>query len=311
MDKNKLAVMVAMHCDPFQAIYYKELFKKYWGNEVGGLYMKLSGVNYLGSKQFILDLFKDTAKFIDYDVSINDHGKTLNALYPEIPNDYEVVMIMDSDEWIYKQGLVTDFLNSFDDGIDIVGDWCDSGSVRLKDMAHAKFGRCRLNPMITLIRKSLLDKIDDINFSAKNWESGEKVKELDWVVPDEFPPSYGDCKLECTDTFGYVGLQLLQHTNNLRLISIMQSGLFHAASLSSWMITYSQQEPIYHDGQQFLDRLSWWYWLAKRYGDQYIRTATKKHIDKLVAFARINNITQVDMVKHQEDLFKRIPELNI
>jgi hypothetical protein len=303
MDKSKLAVCCAMHCDPYQAIYYKKLFDKYWGNEVGGLYIKVSGLNYLGSKDFILDLFKDTADFIDADWFINDHGMTLDALYPEVPDDKEVVMIMDSDEWIYKPGLLTDFLNSFDEGIDIVGEWCDSGSVGLKDKAHEIFGRCRLNPMIVLIRKKLLDQIPDIHFGSKNWKAGEVIVPLkNWVSLND----------ECTDTFGYVGLQLLNLTDNLRHIKIDQDGLFHAASLSSWMITYSQREPIYEPDQHFLDRLAWWYWLATRFRDEYPdKVATDKHIKKLLKFGEANKISKELLEKHQEMLFKRIPQLKL
>jgi len=303
MDKSKLAVICAMHADPYQAIYYKELFDKYWGNEVGGLYLKVTGVNYLGSKDFILDLFKDTAKFIDYDVRINDHGMTLDALYKEVPDDKEVIMIMDSDEWIYKPGLITDFLSSFDDNIDIVGDWCDSGSVGLKDKAHEIYGRCRLNPMVVLIRKKLLDQIPDRKFGAKNWIAGEKIGVLnDWVSGVD----------ECTDTFGYVGLQLLQLTNNLRHISICQDGLFHAASLSSWMITYSQREPIYEPDQQFIDRLSWWYWLAKRYSSQFPdKNATQRHLEALVRFGEVNHLPEEKLIEHQNTVFANYPALKL
>ncbi len=303
MDKEKLAVCCAFHCDPFQAIYYKELFKKYWGDEIGDLYIKVSGINYLGSKDFILDLFKDIATFIDYDRAINDHGMTLNALYPEIPNNKEVVMIMDSDEWIYKRGLITDFLSSFDEGIDIVGEWCDSGSVNLKDKAHELFGRCRLNPMITFIRKSLIDKVPDLHFGARNWKAGEVIVPLNnWVSTED----------ECTDTFGYIGLQLLNMTNNLRLISIMQDGLFHAASLSSWMITYSQQEPKYEPEQSFIDRLSWWYWLARRYRHQFPdKNATESHLKRLRAFGEVNKLPEKKLIEHQEALFDKIPQLKL
>lgn len=295
--------MCAMHCDPYQAIYYKKLFDKYWGNEVGGLYLKLSGLNYLGSKDFILDLFKDTADFIDADWFINDHGMTLDALYPEVPDDKEVVMIMDSDEWIYKSGLITDLLSSFDEGIDIVGEWCDSGSVGLKDKAHEIFGRCRLNPMIVLIRKRLLDKIPDLHFGSKNWKVGEVIVPLkNWVSIQD----------ECTDTFGYVGLQLLNLTDKLRHITINQDGLFHAASLSSWMITYSQREPIYEPDQHFEDRLAWWYWLATRFGDGFPdKEATRKHIEKLLKFGEVNKLPKETLEKHQEMIFQKYPALKL
>ncbi len=303
MNKNKLAVMCAIHNDPYQILYYKELFKKYWGNEVGGLYALISGDNYLNSAKFNVETLKEVAEYVDYVPDLNDHGTTLNRLYKQVPKDKEVVMIMDSDEWIYKPGLITDFLSSFDEGTDIVGDWCDSGSEKLKDKAHEIYGRCRLNPMIVLIRKKLLDKIPDRHFGAKNWKAGEKISVLnDWVSETD----------ECTDTFGYVGLQLLKLTDNLRLISICQDGLFHAASLSSWMITYSQREPIYEPDQHFEDRLSWWYWLATRFGDEYPdKEATKKHIEKLLKFGEVNKLPKETLEKHQEMVFAKYPALKL
>jgi len=312
MLNKKLAVICAFHCDPYQVLYYKDLFNKYWGSEEDGLYALVSGKNYLKSADFICKELNEIADYVDYAPDLNDHGDTLNRVYKKVPDDVEVVMVMDSDEWIYKEGLIRDFLLSFNDDIDIVGDFCDSGSMRLKDVAHGRFGKCRLNPMIALIRKSVLDKVPDLHFGNKDWKAGEKIDCLDWVVPDNFPPSYGENKCECTDTMGYLGLQLLKLTSNIRLISITQEGLFHAASLSSWVTSYSIMKPELRAGEVFNDRFSWLWWLTKRYSSQFPDiNATQGHLKQLEAFAKANNISVQDMEKHQYKVFKQFPALNI
>lgn len=307
---NKISTIVAQHIDPYHAIFYKKLYDKYWKNEVDGIYIMLSGNNYLSAAQFIKDLWKDEAKYIDYRPDLNDHGQTLNVLYPKV-KDSEVIMIMDSDEWIFRNGVISNLANYIlKDDYDIVSSFCNSGSQRLVGKIVdnlTKTRGARLNPMIAFIRKSVLDKVEDLHFGAKIFNPGDRIKQINWTVPQYFPLNYGENKVECMDTAGWLGVQLMALTNKIKDIEMNGNGLMHSASLSSWTITYKDQI-FEHKGQNFEDRLLWWYFLSTRYQSYF---PSGKHLKDLLRFAEVNHFTEDYLKLKVKELLEKYPEFNL
>lgn len=322
--KPRISCLTAFHTEPFIALYFKKIYEKYWKDEIDAIYTLVSGSNYMNSASFTQTLWENEAGFTGYAQDIDDHGKTLNRIYAWLNNkekrgkipESDIIMIIDSDEYVYRKGFITELANYiWRDGYDIVASWSQSGSQRLGEIVRKKFKvpNHRLDPMIALIRKSVLDKVEDINFSAKQFLIGEHIKPLDWTVPEDFPESYGPWKLESMDTCGWLGMQLLALKPKLKIIDMNTKGsCMHAGSMSSWATNYAHIEPTYFPDQNFEDRITWWYLQYQLCHKDYpFPKKNKEHIKKLLAFAEKNKMPEEHLKFKMEQLLNNHPNLRV
>lgn len=322
--KPRVSVMVAFHTEPYIALYFKKIYEKYWKDEIDDIWTLVSGSNYMHAASFTQQLWEGEAAFTGYAQDIDDHGKTLNRIYKHInylekkgkKEKSDIIMIIDSDEYIYREGFLTELVNYiWKDGYDVVSSWSQSGSQRIGEVARDKFDvpNHRLDPMISLFRKSVLDQVPDINFSARQFMPKEYVPSLDWTVPEDFPESYGPWKLESIDTGGYLGFQFLALTDKIKVIEMNQEGsCMHAGSMSSWATNYAHIEPTYFPDQQFARRITWWYLQYQLCHQDYpYPQRNKEHIRKLLAFAEANKLSEEKLKQNMEELFTKYPGLRV
>jgi len=322
--KSRISVLTAFHTEPYIALYFKKIYEKYWKDEIDAIYTLVSGSNYMDSASFTQTLWEGIAGFTGYAQDIDDHGKTLNRIYAWLDNEEmrgklptsDIIMIIDSDEYIYREGWVEELAGYIErDEADIVASWSQSGSQRLGEVVRNKFmvENHRLNPMIALIRKSFLDRIEDINFSARQFLPKEYIKCIDWTVPQDFPESYGPWKLESMDTCGFLGMQLLALKPRLKIIDMNTEGAcLHAGSMSSWATNYAHIPPTYFPDQNFEDRITWWYLQYQLCHKDYpYPSKNEEHIRKLLMFAEANKLSENKLKENMEELFNKYPNLKV
>jgi len=107
--------------DPYLAVYFKRFYDKNIKGEVDELNIHINGEN-LEVIDFINRLWTGTANNILTEVkepkTIN-HGEALNELY-KIQNG-DIFIIMDSDNFVYKKGIVDEYCQDIENLFDYVG----------------------------------------------------------------------------------------------------------------------------------------------------------------------------------------------
>lgn len=232
---NNLSVLMIFMDEPYLALYVKELYKRFWKDEVGELLIflncNLSEVaNFIESiwdqenKVFVIKKSQDIPHYLL-------HGGCLNLLYPHITKKY--FLILDSDNFIYQKGIISKMVSEMENtNLDVVGIENNAASRLIIEAAKARFQTVGLSPRFCFFRKSLVDKVPDIDFSAKSWPKGTYLKPIDYTVPDTFPSDYA-IDFDCAETLVWLAMQVFTLTTKIRFIPLDEPGRYHVGSFSS------------------------------------------------------------------------------
>lgn len=174
---KKNSLMVTFISDPYHAILFHdrwEFFKDEIDQIVVGIAGKLPKVN-----DFIADLWGDKV-VARVDIHRNQ-GQSFNAIYPSVKND--VVITMDSDNYIFKKGLVRKYSDMIGE-YDIIGSegFHIKPSSLIKDM-HDHFGYVRINPFMSFWNREILNKIENLSWETWYFKKGDKLG--DYTFPEE------------------------------------------------------------------------------------------------------------------------------
>ena len=149
--------------------------------------------------------FKSDKIKIFYNHNVNSHGLILKFLYEKAKGD--IIFLMEDDDFILDISLLSDNFNKIKNGeCEIIGIPRNCCSRELIQIFFEKYNRSNVGfwPTNFMCKKSLLDQTD-LNFSEKIFNSGELIKELDYVVMQNI----------YSDTMVFLSLQLNYLTNNI------------------------------------------------------------------------------------------------
>jgi len=142
---------------------------------------------------------------IFYNHNINNHGLILKFLYEKAKGD--IIFLMEDDDFILNISLLNTNFNKIKNGeCEIIGiprNCCSSELIRV---FGKKYNRSDIGfwPTNFICKKSLIDQTE-LNFSEKQFKSGELIKELDYVATENM----------YADTMVFFSLQLNSLTNNI------------------------------------------------------------------------------------------------
>lgn len=139
----KRSMAISFIDDPYLAILFKRIYDKNIKGEVDELNIAINGEN-IEIVEFIKNLWKDEATNILMKYTKGEtvaHGEALNKLYAISKGD--IFITLDSDNFIYRKGIIDRYCTAIDNGVDYVGSF---------------------SPFMSFFRKSVLDKIDEVDF---------------------------------------------------------------------------------------------------------------------------------------------------
>lgn len=173
----KTACLICFVCDPYLAVFQKNIYLKYWKDEVDEVLVNVNGINEQ-LKDFIFDLWQDDKVKVVQKERMMRQGTAFDLLYPHVSKDIDVVMTQDSDNFIYKKGVITEFVDKIASGeVDAFG---SSGNHAYPPTVSraivAKYGTVRFNPFMTYWRKSILDQIEDLSWTSYGYEKGDSFE---------------------------------------------------------------------------------------------------------------------------------------
>jgi hypothetical protein len=195
--------LVAFVCDPYLAVFFKQLYLKYWKNEIDELLVNVNGQS-RRIKNFIVDLYEHDSKvsFVDNQRMMRQ-GTAFNYLYPHVAKDCDVLMTMDSDNFVYEKGVVsryvTDIKNGKTDCIGSVGNHAYPSEVL--HLINAKYFAARLNPFMTFWNTKLFPKMPEVNFASFGYKKGDNYPPIGIIPADGYMEVMA--KLFCD--FSFVG----------------------------------------------------------------------------------------------------------
>lgn len=138
VEKLKRSLNISFLSDPYLAVLMKRIYLKNIKGEVDELNIQINGRN-PELVAFIKELWQDEANNIIYKIgkpkTIN-HGEALNELYKISTGD--IFIILDSDNFIYRKGVIEGYSLLIDAGMDYIGS---------------------NHPYMAFFRKTVLDKI--------------------------------------------------------------------------------------------------------------------------------------------------------
>ena len=171
----KTSCMMVFVTYPYLAILQKRLCEKYWINEVDEILINVNG----GHKEvgkFIEDLWKPISKKIVV-ADRYSQGAGFDLLYHFVSGD--ILMTIDSDMFIFKQGIVGNHINRIaNNNLDVIG--IKHEIVRPITMAdklksELDIPTTRVAPFLSFWRKSIMDEIGEFTFDAVRPRKGDLV----------------------------------------------------------------------------------------------------------------------------------------
>ncbi len=254
IEEGKISVMMAFICNPYLAVMQKKCYLKYWKDEVDELIINVNGRN-SKIRKFIVDLWKDDdkVKFVDEVPSEQRQGQAFDSIY--LLCEGEIIMTMDSDNFIYKKGVVKGLADKIRNGnYDAVGS--PGHHVRPVAMAEQfvkRYGTCRLNPFMAFFRKDIINKITNLTFKAYTIEKGEKLDILEGTAEERIE----------MDVMTFFSLKYFQFAKSFSLIKpVLENEYIHVAALSSiFRRKFRELENSDDDPLQFRDyKIKMYYW---------------------------------------------------
>ena len=252
--EGKISVMIAFICNPYLAVMQKKCYLKYWKDEVDEVFINVNGRNSI-IRKFIIDLWKDDdkVKFVDEVPGEQRQGPAFDSLYLLCTG--EIIMMMDSDNFIYKKGVVKSLADRIRSGnYDAVGS--PGHHVRPVSAAEIfikKWGTCRLNPFMAFFRKDIINHITNLTFKAYTIEKGEKLDILDAPAEERIE----------MDVMTFFSLKYFQLGRSFSLIKpVVEDEYIHVAALSSiFRRKFRELENSDDDPLQFRDyKIKMYYW---------------------------------------------------
>ena len=217
---------MAFVCNPYLAVLQKRMYERFWKEEVDEVLINVNGCNDV-IRQWIIDLWKDDkVKYIDDVPSEIRQGPAFDNLYKHVSDDIGIVITMDSDNFIFKNGVLDYFKDMLDGeygSIGSLGYHAYPGSV--SDLALEKYGTARLNPFMSFWKKEIIDQIKDVDFCTYNYKKGEKFGPLG-VLPDD-----GWMDIMCKFSLNYFKIS----PKFLKITQTQEGKYIHIAALSSIM----------------------------------------------------------------------------
>jgi hypothetical protein len=183
----RTALMVAFVCDPYLAIFQEKLYHRFYKDEVSEVLVNVNGKNDQ-IKDWIADLWRSQEKvtFVDSQRMMRQ-GTAFNYLYPHI-KDADVVMTMDSDNFIYSKGVVNRFVDIIESEqygiIGSVGSHAYPSEVA--DYIVKRHGTVRINPFMSFWDKHLLDKLPEVDWTSFAYKSGDIYPPVGLIPADGY-----------------------------------------------------------------------------------------------------------------------------
>lgn len=188
MERKNLTTtaLLAFVCNPYLAVLQKRTYLKYWKDEVDQVLVNVNGINSM-IRKFIVDLWQDEKVVVIEEAGRMNQGTAFDGLYPKATGD--IIMTLDSDNFIYKKGIVTRFKALIESGeFDAVGSTGQHAKpAELATWIEKKYGTVRLNPFMAFFRKEVIDKIKDVTFTTYGFCPGDYIpllgtmKEKGWL----------------------------------------------------------------------------------------------------------------------------------
>ena len=216
------SIFIIFTCNPYLAVLQKRLFDKFWGDEVDEVLIGINGRN-KKMLEFIRDLWVDEpkVKVIEIMESESRQGIMLNMIYKYATG--EIIIIMDSDNFIYQKGIIDKMCNKIEQGYSSVGSLgLHAHPALVAEMFYKAYGTVRLNPFMAFFKKEIIDK-SEIDFRTFNYELGQQVDFWGTPMP---------CK-GWIDVMGAMCLRYFKHDFKYFTITENAVGYLHGGGLSS------------------------------------------------------------------------------
>jgi len=233
-ENRKVSVILAFVCNPYLAILQKKLYLKYWKDEVDEVLINVNGRND-SIRKFIIDLWKDDDKvafIVDTPTEIRQ-GTAFETLYPGVMG--KVLVTMDSDNFIYKKGVIRKYSNYILNGeYDCIGStgyhaWPNSVS----KLCLEKYGTVRLNPFMSFWNVTYINNVNknnspseykDVHFGTHNYLKGDSYSPLGGPMPDS-----GWMDIMADFSLRY----LSKYPKYLKILQGLEGEYYHVGGISS------------------------------------------------------------------------------
>jgi len=305
---NGISVLMGFIDDPYLAIFVKKIYERHWKEDIKELLITVNGPN-----KDVCDFITNYWKTDDKVTHIKTHyekvpaGKGYNALYQHTTGD--VIMIMDMDNFILRKNVLYEFEGQLTSGeYDAIGSHSHAATRRIYERATARFGHCRLNMSMLILKKEMLDHLEDVDFSRKFWYPGDYIKPLDWTVPNDFPRDYRH-KYEHGDVTTYLSLQIFAYTKKVRIIPINCPDYTHAGALSSILKSIPQTQPTTLTPVP-LQRIAWWYYIYQATHHECTLTDfNQRYKDTILQYAKHYNLPEENLRIFANNMLSKYPTL--
>ena len=179
------AAILPTPCDPFQMTLWWDMFKRNAMPNLDKLYVHINSSLQEDVRKFVRkQLSKDPRVVVIEADSMIGHGEAIKQTLKKVKEDY--VMLIEDDCVVFKPAFDDLFMRLETKQVDIVGSWRQSASENVAWAAQQKFHfpTCLEQffwPNLFITDTERLRKTDQ-NFGSRQFEVGEYVKELDWIV---------------------------------------------------------------------------------------------------------------------------------
>lgn len=180
----KLTAFIAYICDPYLALFHYNNYLKFWKDEVDEVLINVNGRNDK-IREWIADLWRKDNKctFVDSYPQEVRQGGAFDRLYPHLKTD--LFMTVDSDNFIYKKGVVANFKRLMEEQYDAIGSV--GHHIYPVSVARKVLNQCgvvRFNPFMAFFKKEVADKIPNRTFESFAFKKDESFEFID-SMPDD------------------------------------------------------------------------------------------------------------------------------
>jgi len=184
----KRAALTGFISDPYITLLFKKSFD-IWRDEVDQLLVCLhGGIDEID--RFNASVFeKDEKCYTDIsDESFGELGLALDYLYPKIGKDVGVLITVDSDNFIFKKGIIERYASKIGPELDVIGSPGLSANrgTTADVIAPKNHGFVRFNTFLSFWDKEKIDTLEDWSFERFRLKDGDKIEEigLQWSGKD-------------------------------------------------------------------------------------------------------------------------------
>lgn len=304
MKNNSVSCLIAFVCNPYLAVLQKETYLKYWKDEIDEILINVNGRNNQ-IRKFIVDLWKDDdkVKVINELPGEMRQGVAFDSLLPAVEG--KVLMTLDSDNFIYKKGVIRDHANIILSGeADSVGS--QGFHARPKWAANAliqKFTTVRLNPFMSFWNMDIVKQINNVTFKNFSFEQGEKFRFI------------GDIKERVTlDVMAYFSVQFFEISKKIMKIPSEKEGQYiHVGALSSiyrknfmGLENYSNTQYERAKLKQHSNYYTWYYMIYEATKDKVSLPEYNKAYEENFMYEIEKIGVTVDEIKNRAEGLKRL-----